>query len=276
MTPEALAEAARLLRCPHCAEPLTPAARALRCANRHSFDVARQGYVNLVPAPGDTAAMVSAREAFLGAGHLDFVTAALAERIPPGVVVDAGAGPGFHLAAVLGPSGLGLALDSSPAALRRAARAHPRAGAVGCDLWGELPVRSGVADALLSVFSPRNGAEFARMLAPGGLMLVVAPAREHFAELIDGVGLLSVDEHKRERLDRALGPFFAMEERERHERTLSLSHEETLHGARMGPSAWHFEPGELEGRVSMLPEPLAVTAAVELSVWRLSAEAQPD
>ncbi len=263
-----IGEVASLLRCPHCGEGLSPGERVLRCSNRHSFDLARQGYVNLVPAPGDTAAMVSAREAFLAAGHLDFVTAALAEHTPPGVVVDAGAGPGHHLAAVLGATGLGLALDSSPAALRRAARAHPRIAAAGCDLWGELPVRSGVADALLSVFAPRNGAEFARVLAPGGRVVVASPAREHFEELVDGLGLLGVDEHKRERLDRALGPFLALEGRKRHVRVLSLTHEHALHAARMGPSAWHLEPGELEGRASVLPEPLAVTAAVELSVWR--------
>ncbi|MDQ3647939.1 MAG: 23S rRNA methyltransferase [Actinomycetota bacterium] len=267
MKAEAAAEVARLLRCPHCAGPLAPGERVLVCPNRHSFDLARQGYVNLVPAPGDTAAMVSAREAFLAAGHFDFVTAALAGRTPPGVVVDAGAGPGHHLAGVLGPSGRGLALDSSPAALRRAARAHPRVGAVGCDLWAELPVRSGIADALLSVFSPRNGAEFARVLAPGGLMLAVSPAPEHLAELIAGLGLLSVGERKRERLERALCPFFRLEARERHERMLALTHEDALQAARMGPSAWHLEPGELEGRVSVLREPLTVTAAVELSVW---------
>ncbi len=257
-----------LLRCPQCGESLAPGERALGCGNGHRFDLARQGYVNLVPAPGDTAAMLSAREAFLAAGHLDFVTAALTERTLHGVVVDAGAGPGHHLAGVLGPSDVGLALDSSPAALRRAARAHPRAGAVGCDLWGELPVRSGVADCLLSVFSPRNGAEFARVLAPGGRMLVVSAAPDHFEELVEGVGLLRVDERKRERLDRALGPFFELERRERHARQLSLTHGDALHAARMGPSAWHLEPGELEGRVSVLAEPLSVTAAVELSIWR--------
>ncbi len=260
-----ISEAARLLRCPHCGQGLAVHECVLGCDNGHRFDLARQGYVNLVPAPGDTAAMVSAREAFLGTGHLGFVTAALEAS---GVVVDAGAGPGHHLEGVLGQEDLGLALDSSPAALRRAARAHPRAAAVGCDLWGELPLRSGVADVVLSVFSPRNGVEFARILKPDGRLLVVSPAPEHLGALIEGLGLLRVDERKRGRLDKALGPVFELEDRARHERALTLSHGDALNAARMGPSAWHLEPGELEGRASVLAEPLEVTAAVELSVWR--------
>lgn len=251
MRPEAVA----LLRCPHCRERLTEADSALRCPNGHSFDIARQGYVNLVPAPGDTAAMVSAREGFLGAGHLDFIPLELR-----GVVVDAGSGPGHYLSGV----DAAIALDSSVAALRRAARV---ATAVGCDLWKELPLRGGVADTVLSVFSPRNAAEFARILRPEGRLITVTPAADHLAELIDHLGLLSVDPDKADRLQAKLTGLFTEEGREGHRRTLELSHADALAAARMGPSAWHLDPGELEGRVSVLPEPLAVTAAVDVTEW---------
>ena len=254
MRPDAVA----LLRCPHCRSPLSLRDRSLSCAEGHSFDLARQGYVNLVPAPGDTAAMVSAREAFLGAGHLDFFPLDAG-----GVVVDAGSGPAHHLAATR--ADLGIALDSSTAALRRAARRA--AAAVGCDLWKELPLRSGVADTVLSVFSPRNGAEFARILRPGGSLITVTPAPDHLAELIEHLGLLSVDPDKEQRLQAKLTGLFEQDGGERYERTLELSHDDALAAARMGPSAWHLEPGELEGRISVLPEPLAVTAAVEVTEW---------
>lgn len=82
---------------------------ALRCTRGHSFDRARQGYVNLAagraPHSGDTAEMVAARAEFLAAGHYDFITTALCEAArtayPGGLIVDAGAGTGHHLAAVL-------------------------------------------------------------------------------------------------------------------------------------------------------------------------------
>ncbi len=254
MRPEAL----DLLRCPLCRHGLTLVDGAVGCDEGHRFDVARQGYVNLVPAPGDTAAMVSARETFLGAGHLDFIPLGA-----EGVVVDAGSGPAHHLAA--GGGDLRIALDSSSAALRRAARRVD--AAVGCDLWKELPLRSEVADTVLSVFSPRNGAEFARILRHGGTLVTVTPGPDHLAELVEGLGLISVDADKEERLRAKLAGLFDEQGTERHERTLSLSHTDALAAARMGPSAWHLDPGELEGRVSVLAEPLEVTASVDVGRW---------
>lgn len=137
------------LRCPVCGEPLAEATAgttsALRCPRRHSFDIARQGYVNLLagraPHVGDSAEMVAARADFLAAGHYDLISAALSDAAteaasrPPTsgfgaypLVVDAGAGTGRYLGAVLAalPDAVGLALDVSKPALRRAARAHPR------------------------------------------------------------------------------------------------------------------------------------------------------
>ncbi|HKT05800.1 MAG TPA: 23S rRNA methyltransferase, partial [Rugosimonospora sp.] len=86
------------LRCPVCAQPLrVTGTHTLGCPARHSFDVARQGYVDLAPGPlahtGDTAEMVAARAEFLDRGHYDAVSAALAAAVPAGtgeLVVDAG------------------------------------------------------------------------------------------------------------------------------------------------------------------------------------------
>lgn len=78
-----LDEAVRFLICPHCGEALEAADRTLRCPAGHAYDVARQGYVSLLPAGtrglvGDTAAMVRARERVLDAGHFAPVADALA------------------------------------------------------------------------------------------------------------------------------------------------------------------------------------------------------
>ena len=103
----------------------------LRCGEGHSFDISRQGYVNLVPGPGDSAEMVDARENFLAAGHFARLSAALAEAtrgVPArGAVVDIGAGTGHHLARVLDalPERIGLALDALAAALRRGGTGQP-------------------------------------------------------------------------------------------------------------------------------------------------------
>ncbi|WP_344140598.1 putative RNA methyltransferase, partial [Luedemannella flava] len=96
------------LRCPVCAGPLAAAEKAVRCARGHSFDVARQGYLNLLAgrAPGgDDASQLAARADLLDSGAFDFLSAALAAHArdggADGLVVDVGAGTGHHLAAVL-------------------------------------------------------------------------------------------------------------------------------------------------------------------------------
>src|SRR3954470_11244337 len=158
-----LADVVDLLRCPVCGDALGEAGGALRCAAGHSFDIARQGYVNLVPGRADTPEMVEARDAFLRAGHFRPLASALVQEVnvEEGVVVDVGAGTGHHLAAVLDaiPGARGIAVDASPAALRRAARAHERAAAIGADAWRPLPLRDAIATIVLSVFAPRNGSE---------------------------------------------------------------------------------------------------------------------
>jgi 23S rRNA (guanine745-N1)-methyltransferase len=266
-----LSEAVGLLRCPVCAGALDEGEGVLRCAEGHSFDIARQGYVNLVPGAGDSAEMVEAREAFLAAGHFARLSKALAEEAlavgRDGPVVDIGAGTGHHLGRVLDavPDALGIAIDSSQPALRRAGRAHPHAAAVGADAWRDLPLRDGVAALILSVFSPRNPSEMARVLTPGGGLLAVTPTTRHLFELVGPLGLLSVPEDKADRLDEQLGSHFALEERRSVEHAMFLGREEAAQLVRMGPSAWHVDEQSVAERLALLPDPLTVTASVTLS-----------
>ncbi len=268
-----LADVVDLLRCPVCGNGLSDADSALRCPAGHSFDIARQGYVNLVPGRADTPEMVEAREAFLAAGHYRPLGAALVEEAAtvrvPGAIADVGGGTGHHLARVLDalPDRVGLALDASAAALRRAARSHPRAAAVGADAWKPLPVRDGVAAIVLSVFAPRNAAEMARVLAPGGAVIAVTPTTRHLYELVGPLGLLSVPDDKEDRLHAQLAPHFALAKRRSSEHSMFLTPEEAAQVVRMGPSAWHVDERELAERLTALPDPLTVTASVTVSTY---------
>ncbi|WP_446218259.1 putative RNA methyltransferase [Micromonospora sp. IBHARD004] len=275
------------LRCPVCGDPLAEVtagtARALRCPRRHSFDVARQGYVNLLagraPHAGDSAEMVAARADFLAAGHYDTVAEALATTALPyaerpgqpyPLVVDAGAGTGRYLAAVLAalPDAAGLALDVSKPALRRAARAHPRAAAALADTWQRLPLADASTAVLLNVFAPRNGAEFHRVLDPAGALLVVTPAEDHLVELVDALDLLKVDPAKADRVAGSLAGHFTEESSEVRRARLALTRTEVATLVGMGPSAWHTDPTRLAERIAALPEPVPVTLAVRLAVHR--------
>jgi 23S rRNA (guanine745-N1)-methyltransferase len=262
------------LRCPNCRSPLTDAGAALRCKRGHSFDIARQGYAALLPGgtphTGDSAAMVGDRAEFLSAGHYTFLAdalAAAAETAMPDVralVVDAGTGTGYYLARVLDalPGTVGVGLDVAKPALRRAARAHPRAAAVLADLWRRLPLADGCAGLVLDVFAPRNGAEFRRILHPDGVLLVVTPAAEHLAELVGAFGLIRVDRDKAGRLGASLDAHFTATSTTtlRHAMRLSGHEVRTLIG--MTPSARHVPLADLDTPAR------TVTAAVDLTTYR--------
>jgi 23S rRNA (guanine745-N1)-methyltransferase len=260
------------LACPVCGEGLARRGATLTCPRGHSYDVARQGYVNLLAgdAPtglGDTPEMVAARAEFLGAGHYDPLSAALAEAVGDASrVLDAGAGPGHHLAAVVeaAPGRRGLALDASKHAARRAARVHPRVEAAVADVWRGIPVRDGAADAVLDVFAPRHGREFARALAPGGVLVVVTPTERHLRELARPLGLLAVDDRKQERLDRELGEHFAERDRRQLEFTMTLDRGAVGQVVAMGPSAHHTDPAA----AADVPDPVRVTASMTVRTYR--------
>lgn len=281
MTPGPLPEAAvRLLACPVCGAALTTGdPQGLECATGHRFDRARQGHVTLLPPghrppSGDSAAMVADRVAFLAAGHYAGLAAAVAGAVlaegVPRTVLDVGGGTGHHLAAVLDRArdAVGVVLDSSPYAARRAARSHPRAVSVVADSWARWPVRDGVADRVLVVFAPRNGPETARVLRPDGRLVVVTPTAEHLAELVGPLGLLRVDPRKGERLAASLEPHLdragALVHRE--ELLLHRAAVRTLVG--MGPHARHLDPEELDAALAGLADPVLVTVAVEVATYR--------
>ncbi|HEX2178485.1 MAG TPA: 23S rRNA methyltransferase [Actinomycetota bacterium] len=278
-----LAAVVDLLACPLCGEPLTETYGALRCPQAHSFDLARQGYVTLFggggsKVAGDSAAMVAARDRLLSAGHYAPLTAALVEaatRAPDGPILDLGAGTGHHLAAMLdaAPGRIGVAVDASKYAARRAARAHSRLGAVVADTWRQVPVLSGVIALATCVFAPRNGPEIARVLVPDGALLVVTPAAEHLGELVERLGLLRVDARKQQRLAGALEPHLELVGRTPLSWKLSLSHGDAEALVAMGPSAHHLDPAGLKAEITSLGEPVSTTASVVVSVYR---RARPD
>jgi 23S rRNA (guanine745-N1)-methyltransferase len=256
------------LRCPVCRQPLDRTDLALRCPGGHSFDIARQGYADLsagrLPHVGDTAEMVADRASFLAAGHYDFIADAIAgATTEDGLVVDAGTGTGHYLRRVLdaADTAIGLGLDVSKPALRRAARAHPRAAAVLTDLWRPLPIADGSAAVLLNVFAPRNGPEFHRILRPDGVLLVVTPAADHLRELIDAHNLIHVDPDKASRVGTALGEHFRPGGVVSLRRELVLTATEASILIGMTPSAHH------RSALARPAAPTTVTAAVDLATY---------
>jgi len=102
-----------------------------------------------------------------------------------------------------------IGLDSAKEAIRLSAKRLQDAALLVADLKERLPIADTSLDAILNVFAPRDLAELARVLVPGGLLLIAIPSPDHLVELRLAHGLLGIEEQKLERLLEALVPHFA-------------------------------------------------------------------
>lgn len=260
----------------------------------HSYDVAKQGYVTLAAGAGlkhhgDDAAMVTARETYLAMGHfapfVEAVTGAvqdsletqdaaqqagLNEDTAPSLL-EVGAGTGYYLAHTLdsieGARGVGL--DISTHAAKHLAKSHERVGAVVADVWERLPLKDDSIHAISVVFAPRNPAEFQRVLAPGGEVIVLTPQSGHLDELREPLGILGVEEGKVERLY-AQAEGFLKQASDPVDISFPIVLDKASIAAQVGmsPSARHISPEELAERMASLPQTLTVTAHARLDRLR--------
>lgn len=270
--------AVKILICPHCGGELRENGASLICSNGHTANVARQGYVSLLGRrsgthTADSAEMLDARDRILGAGHFDPVADAIRGEIAEpgldeveGAVVDLGTGTGWYLARILDelPDRIGLGVDNSKFAARRAAKCHPRASAVVADIWDEIPVKSGAAALVVNIFSPRNGEEIERIKAEGGRLIVVTPTSDHLEELIEPFEMISVDPDKEERLQASLGEPGEELTGGRVDWKMSLASAEVADLVGMGPSAGRVDREEREALIAGLPERSEVSGSVRI------------
>lgn len=182
------------LLCPICGELLTKQDRSYVCTNRHSFDVARQGHVNLLPvqhkrslSPGDTAEQVVSRRAFLDGGFYapirDALCALAKDHGCTGPILDIGCGEGYYsaeLAKNLDAKLLGL--DISKEAVRYAAGRYKNATWI-CASAAHLPVKDQSFGLLTSLFALTMPEEFKRVLRPEGALIQVLAAEDHLMGL---------------------------------------------------------------------------------------------
>ncbi|MET3999907.1 putative RNA methyltransferase [Marinobacterium sp. MBR-109] len=185
------------LICPVCKLPLQQADNRLGCEHNHSFDLARQGYWNLLlpqrkrsKEPGDSADMVQARQRFLQAGHYaplaQAIVGLLQEHMPtdiPQRLLDLGCGEGWYTDQLQRQLSLSVAgLDISKPAVRAASRRNPDI------LWlvatgADIPLADESVDIASLIFGRLLPEPTARVLKPGGLLLVVYPGPAHLRAL---------------------------------------------------------------------------------------------
>ena len=182
------------LLCPLCAEPLIRQEKRYCCSAGHSFDIARQGYVNLLPVqqkhsvdPGDTREQVLSRRAFLDTQTYTPVLEAVIHQAQKwgaqGEILDVGCGEGYYGAGLSKALGLPLTgVDISKEAVRCAA-ARYKGPTWLCATAAHLPVKSESVGLLTSLFAVTMEEEFLRVLQKGGLYIQVLAAEDHLLGL---------------------------------------------------------------------------------------------
>lgn len=183
--------------CPLCASPLTPNSTTWACQQGHGFDVARQGYVNLLPVqhkkskiPGDAPEMVDARRQFLQQGFYAPLKQALMDVFVDAAVVhlvDVGCGEGYYTQALANCAKQTTAIDISKSAASLCARylqvkQHTDRKVLVASS-SQLPLASGSASHISSIFAPIVPDEFARILRPNGRLLIAKPDAGHLLAL---------------------------------------------------------------------------------------------
>ncbi|RKR30269.1 putative RNA methyltransferase [Arthrobacter oryzae] len=160
-----------------------------------------------------------------------------------------------------------IGLDISKFALRRAARMNPEAFNVVGDVWQPLPVADHAADVVTVVFAPRNAPEFARVLRPGGRLVVVTPRPGHLEEIAGQAGLLGIEPAKDERLAVSLGKHFTPAGSRDLDLALSLDPRDVANLALMGPAGHHLDRAALAALEASLPARTSVSARFRISVF---------
>lgn len=181
-----------ILSCPVCGAPLSVCEKSYVCPSRHSYDIAKQGYVNLLlghgaAVHGDNALMISARTRFLSGGYYaplaKALAACIARQAQKGcVLLDVGCGEGYYTEwvsnAINEQEGQVYAFDISKEAVKATARRH-----IGATLFAAsaytVPVLDESVDIATLLFSPFCHEELLRVLKRDGILAIAYPGEKH-------------------------------------------------------------------------------------------------
>lgn len=172
-----------VLVCPVCKGPLFRQGNSLKCKNNHSFDYAKDGYVNLLltsksgDKTGDSKDSARARHAFLAKGYYDCLKKEIVSKMQ-GTVLDICCGDGYYD----DYGGILYGFDISKEMVRLAAKNNRQGNYFVANL-SSIPVLSESIDTAIHLFAPFNETEFSRVLKKDGRLYSVIPGRNHLFEM---------------------------------------------------------------------------------------------
>jgi 23S rRNA (guanine745-N1)-methyltransferase len=234
--------------CPICTAPLllSPSAKSYACESNHHFDLAKEGYLNLLPVqfkhssePGDNKPMMQARREFLEAGFYEPLAKAVAMMIDanqPKHLLDLGCGEGYYsrmIEALCTNPIILHGVDIAKFAVTAAAKKQPNGRFIVASS-NRLPYATQYFDFVLRVFAPSNDDELIRVLKPSGLLLTATPGPRHLWQLKEFI-YAEVKEHA---LDSAIPEGFDRIDTQRISYKIAPNPQQRTALLQMTPFAW--------------------------------------
>ncbi|WP_291354926.1 putative RNA methyltransferase [Acinetobacter sp. UBA3106] len=239
-----------LLMCPVCREALHLNEKTWRCANQHSYDVAKQGYVNLhvvqhkhSKQPGDTPESVQARRAFLSAGFYAPLQQAVVKKIRELRIenlLDIGCGEGYYTDAMQAEVLQCIGVDIAKNAVQVAAKLNKNVTWV-VGTGATLPVLDHSINLCTSLFSPIPKDEILRVLKPEAYFMVVTPAPEHLYAMREAL-FEEVNPHEPHKFVTQLEDVFELVEESVVDAPFTLSQADLKNLIAMTPYAYKAKP----------------------------------
>lgn len=236
-----------IFACPICAQAVQIEDNGkVVCPSNHSFDVAKQGYINFMTKAVQTMyskVLFEARHDIISSGLYDKLQERLAELAVGTYFLDTGCGEGSHLARIVAnhPEAIGVGIDIAKEGIIAAAKFH-----TGC-IWcvGDLaksPYSEKSFDTIFNILSPANYDEFKRLLKPGGKVIKVVPQEGYLKELRQQAFADSEKErYSNEQTVERFKESFAQVTVERITYTMPLGKELVPQLIEMTPMGWHIE-----------------------------------
>ncbi|EXC50839.1 putative RNA methyltransferase [Acinetobacter baumannii] len=262
------------LMCPVCRQRLELVSKTWRCEQGHSYDIAKQGYVNLHVVqhkhsknPGDTPESVDARRAFLQGGYyqpLQQAVVHLLKDLKAKMVLDIGCGEGYYTSAMQQVVEQCIGVDIAKNAVQRAAKLNDKVTWV-VGTGATLPVIDQSMDVCTSLFSPIPQTEILRVLKDDGYLIVVTPATNHLYAMREAL-FEQVNPHTPQKFVEQLQDLFELKEQQVIDAPLVLDQQALKNLIAMTPYAYKASP---ERRMQLEQKAhLQVTASFQIYLFQ--------
>ncbi|MDC4733494.1 methyltransferase domain-containing protein [Acinetobacter baumannii] len=262
------------LMCPVCHQRLELVSKTWRCEQGHSYDIAKQGYVNLHVVqhkhsknPGDTPESVDARRAFLQGGYYQPLQQAivhLLKQLKAKMVLDIGCGEGYYTSAMQQVVEQCIGVDIAKNAVQRAAKLNDKVTWV-VGTGATLPVIDQSMDVCTSLFSPIPQTEILRVLKDDGYLIVVTPATDHLYAMREAL-FEQVNPHTPQKFVEQLQDLFELKEQQVIDAPLVLDQQALKNLIAMTPYAYKASP---ERRMQLEQKAhLQVTASFQIYLFQ--------